>query len=378
MPPVRVLHVLTAMNYAGTETLLMNLYRNIDRDVIQFDFAVSANQECAYDSEIISLGGNIYHYPRYKGTNHLAYVKWWKSFLSEHEEYHIVHGHIGSTAAIYLKIAKKMNRFTIAHSHSIKPSKSLHAFLYAIYSYPTRNMADFFFGCSKQAIIDRYGKKVADNPNISKVLNNAINAKMFSYSSSMRDAIRKEYNVSDEVVVLGTVGRITVPKNPYETIRICAELKKRGIDFVFWWFGEGELKEEVERALHNNGIQDRVRLLGVRSDIYNVLQGMDVFLFPSIWEGLGISCVEAQASGLPTICSDTIPQEAKVSDNCVFLKLNNTDLWCDSIENTIKMIKSPDYVRPNNYEAVKASGYDICESASELSEMYLKWSSYNE
>ena len=374
MPPIRVLHVLTAMNMAGTETLLMNLYRNIDRDTIQFDFAVTATNECAYDSEIASLGGRIYRYPRYKGINHFAYIKWWKTFLSKHEEYQIVHGHIGSTAAIYLKIAKKMNRFTIAHSHSIKPKRSLHAFIYSLHSYPTRKIADFFLGCLKQAIIDRYGHKVADNPSISKVLNNAINAKQFSFSKSVRRIIRDEYQVSDDTLVLGTVGRLTVPKNPLEIVRICSELNKRGVDFVFWWFGEGEMKEEIEIALKDANIQDCVKLLGVRNDIYKVLQGMDIFLFPSIWEGLGISCIEAQASGLPTLCSDTIPHEAKATDNCVFLKLNDTDAWCDSIEDSIKMIKSPDYVRPDNYENIRKAGYDICESASELCKLYLEWS----
>ena len=301
MPPIRVLHVLTAMDMAGTETLLMNLYRNIDRDVIQFDFAVSATKECAYDSEIISLGGRIFHYPRYKVANHISYANWWKRFLSEHEEFKIVHGHIGSTASIYLKIAKKMNRFTVAHSHSADSSRTLRSIVYRLYSFPTRHIADYFFGCSKQALIDRYGKKVANNTEIAQVLNNAIDAKKFTFSSSLRETIRSEYGVSDETVVLGTVGRLTHPKNPLETIRICSELNKRGVEFVFWWFGEGEMKEEIKTAIIANGIQEQVRLMGVRSDVNSVLQGMDIFLFPSIWEGLGISCVEAQASGLPNI-----------------------------------------------------------------------------
>ncbi len=374
MAPIRVLHVLTAMDMAGTETLLMNLYRNIDRDIIQFDFAVSATKECAYDSEIISLGGRIFHYPRYKVTNHISYVKWWKEFLSEHEEYRIIHGHIGSTASIYLRIAKKLNRFAIAHSHSTDSSRSIYSLAYKLYSFPTRNIADYFFGCSKQALIDRYGKKVANNTKIAQVLNNAIDAKKFSFSSSVRENTRREYGVPDDLVVLGTVGRLTHQKNPLETVRICGELNRRGVNFVFWWFGEGDMKAVIQEAIEAEGIQERVRLMGVRSDVNNVLQGMDIFLFPSIWEGLGISCVEAQASGLPTFCSDTIPEEAKVSEQCKYLKLNDTNMWCDSIQETIRRIKAQDYIRPDNYLVVKAAGYDICEMASQISKMYLEWS----
>ena len=114
--PIRVLHVLTAMDRAGTENLLMNLYRNIDRSKVQFDFAVSTEHKCAFDNEIEVLGGKTYHYPRYNGKNHFKYVAWWNEFFNNHPEHKIIHGHIGSTAAIYLKIAKKHGRYTIAHS----------------------------------------------------------------------------------------------------------------------------------------------------------------------------------------------------------------------------------------------------------------------
>ncbi len=370
--PIRILHVLTAMDLAGTETLLMNLYRNIDRDVIQFDFAVSSLNECAYDAEILSLGGRLYHYPRYKGINHVSYVAWWKAFFNEHNEYHIVHGHIGSTAAIYLGIAKKAGCFTVAHSHSTKTSISMHSFLYGIYSYPTRYIADYFFGCSKQALIDRYGNRIAFNPGISSVLNNAIDAKRFSFDSNKREIIRQQYGVEEEILVLGTVGRLTTPKNPLETVKICAELKERGVNFVFWWFGEGEMRNEIEQAINDADLQNYVNLLGTRKDINNVLQGMDIFLFPSIWEGLGISCVEAQASGLPTLCSDTIPMDAKVTELCTFLPLNNTDRWCDKIIEISKKISKCDYQRPNTYQCITNNRYDIVAQSKWLQSFYEK------
>ena len=212
--PIRILHVLTAMNFAGTETLLMNLYRNIDRSQIQFDFAVTADHECAYDAEIQRLGGRIIHYPLYRGVNHFSYVSWWTHFFKNHPEYYIIHGHIGSTAAIYLHIANKFGRFTIAHSHSTSSHRvNLHDMLYCVFSYPTRYVADYFMGCSRDALIDRYGKGILKNKN-HFILNNGIDAQKYIYSKETRNNVREEIHISEDEIVIGTVGRLTPPPKP--------------------------------------------------------------------------------------------------------------------------------------------------------------------
>ncbi len=369
--PIRILHVLTAMDMAGTETLLMNIYRNIDRDKVQFDFAVSTSAECAYDREICDMGGKIIHYPRYRGVNHFAYKKWWREFLVSHPEYRIVHGHIGSTAAIYLGIAKKLGRYTIAHSHSTASTVSLHSVLYGIYAYPTRFIANQFFGCSKQALIDRYGKVVANDSSRARVINNAIDAKKFVYNEDIRKNIRDEYGIKSDEMILATVGRLTKQKNPYEIIRICAMLKSRGLEFKFLWFGMGELEKELKQEVKEKKLEDAILFMGNRSDIHNVLQAADIFLFPSIWEGLGIACVEAQAAGLVTFCSDTVPVEAKVTSLCRYLPLDDTKLWCESIEESVMIIRSQGYKRPDTYKDVVKSGFDIVEVAGWLQEYYL-------
>lgn len=372
--PIRILHVLTAMNLAGTETLLMNFYRNINRDKVQFDFAVSATQECAYDREIEDLGGHIYHYPSYRGKNHFSYKRWWNDFLEDHPEYHIIHGHIGSTASIYLRIAKNKGRYTIAHSHSTKSSISAHSFFYRLYSYPTRYIADFFFGCSQQALIDRYGYKVASDGDRAKVLNNAIDAKKYTFNVEERKKVRRELSLSEDMLVLGTVGRLTPQKNPHEIIHICDNLKKNGLDFVFLWYGTGEMKEEIEKEISNKGLKDVIWLCGTRPDICNVLQAMDIFIFPSVWEGLGIACVEAQAAGLPTLCSDTIPKEAKATDLSSFLKLNDTEKWCAEIEIIASRIENENYLRPNTYQDILNAGFDVVALAKCLEKFYTeKW-----
>lgn len=368
--PIRILHVLTAMNMAGTETLLMNLYRNINRSKVQFDFAVTTNKKCDYDDEILQMGGHIIQYPLYRPNRHFSYTKWWNDFFINHPEYKIIHGHIGSTAAIYLGIAKKYRRYTIAHSHSTNGSFNIKNIAYGLYSFPTRYIADEFFGCSQQALIDRYGRKVA-NSKKAKVIHNAIDTKKYIYNSDTRQWMRNELKISGNQIILGTVGRLTPQKNPYAIINICEKLKSAGLDYKFLWFGDGELKKQIINELEVRGLTGTVLMMGKRADIFNVLQAFDIFLFPSVFEGLGIACIEAQASGLPTLCSDTIPRESKVSKLCKFLPLNDVNKWCEEILAITNYISNIDYVRPNTYLDIVKAGYDIHDVAIWLEKYYL-------
>lgn len=366
--PIRILHVLTAMNLAGTETLLMNLYRNINRSEVQFDFAVTANHECAYDAEIRRLGGKIIHYPLYRGINHFSYVSWWTHFFKNHPEYFIVHGHIGSTAAIYLHVANKFGRFTIAHSHSTFSHRmNLHDLLYRVFSYPTRYVADFFMGCSRDALINRYGQSVLKHDNYF-ILNNGIDARKYVYSQKIREDIRAELHIAKDEVVIGTVGRLTPPKNPHFIIRIIKELIKRNIKFQFLWVGIGEKEEEIRNALSHELENGIVIMTGARSDVNRVLQAMDIFTFPSLWEGLGIAGIEAQAADLPTFCSQGLPAELAVTDRCVFLPMNDLNSWVQKI---IDIIESGGYkIRKNRYEEIKTNKYDIIDTAQWLQNFY--------
>lgn len=367
--PIRILHVLTAMNFAGTETLLMNLYRNIDRSQIQFDFAVTADHECAYDAEIQRLGGRIIHYPLYRGVNHFSYVSWWTHFFKNHPEYYIIHGHIGSTAAIYLHIANKFGRFTIAHSHSTSSHRvNLHDMLYCVFSYPTRYVADYFMGCSRDALIDRYGKGILKNKN-HFILNNGIDARKYIYSKETRNNVREEIHISEDEIVIGTVGRLTPQKNPHFIIHMIQELEKRKIKFKFLWVGIGEKEEEIRKALYKELENGTVIMTGARADVNRVLQAMDIFVFPSLWEGLGIAGIEAQAADLPTLCSRGLPEELSVTDRCCFLPMNDLNSW---VEKIVEIIKNGEYKpRKSRYEEIKANKYDIIDTANWLQNFYL-------
>lgn len=364
--PIRILHVVAKMNRAGTETMIMNMYRHISRDKVQFDFAVCTEEHSDYEDEIFALGGMLHRYPRYTGKNHFSYKRWWDEFFTAHPEYKVIHGHIGSTAAIYLGIAKKHGRYTIAHSHGTREPLNLRSVIWRMYSYPTRYVADHFFGCSMAALETRYGNKVAHDSQRAEVLNNAIDAALYSYDEKVRIKMRNDLNITENEWVIGTIGRLSPQKNPQMIIQVLKELKNRGKKFKFLWVGVGNLKNEVERAILGNNLIDDVQMLGLRNDVPQILQAMDVFILPSVWEGLGIVAVEAQAAGLPTLCSDQVPVEAKLTELCEFIDVGNVELWVD------KLLEVKNTNRENTYADIVDGNFDVNDVSKWLERFYLK------
>ena len=361
----RILVVIGKMDRGGAETIIMNLYRYIDREKVQFDFAVHTSQKADYDDEIISLGGRIFRFPRYKIINGFSYKKAWRQFFKQHKgEFCAVHGHIGSSAGIYLREAKRENIFTIAHSHSCMTGIS--GLLFKILAFPQRFIADYFFGCSEEAGIDRYGKRIVQNTQKYKTLNNGINAKAYIYNPQVRENYRNEFGLQDKLVV-GHVGRLTYAKNHKFLIDVFKEIKKIRNDAVLVLVGRGELEEKIKKQVKDYGLEESIIFAGVREDIAEILQMFDVFVFPSNYEGLGIALVEAQAAGLPCVISDVIPSLACVTENCKKLSLRlSAAEWADQ---TLNMYKSSN--RKNTFEAIEKSGFDIGKTAKDLEHFYL-------
>ena len=362
----RVLHVFGRLNRGGAETMVMNLYRNIDRSKVQFDFIVHTTDKCDYYDEIKSLGGKIYSIPAYIGKNHFQYKKAWLNFLKRHQEYKIIHGHVRSTAAIYLKIAKKYGLVTIAHSHSTSSGVGFSAIVKNILQYPIRYTADYLFACSSNAGEWLYGKKACQKEKFF-IIKNAIDAKKFIYDEDKRNEMRREFNLEDKYVI-GHIGRFNSPKNHKVLIDIFKELHDKNDKTVLILVGDGELKPIIEKKVADLELSNSVIFTGVRSDIPELLQAMDIFLFPSLFEGLGIVAIESQAAGLHCIVADTIPDEAFITDLIEKVSLNlSTDLWVE------KILKYADgYERSNTYQKIKLSGYDIRKTAKGLEEFYLK------
>lgn len=363
--PIRVLHVIGEMNRGGAETIIMNLYREIDRSKVQFDFAVHTIEKCAFDDEITSLGGVIYRLPRFKGTNVFQYITAWHNFLNNIQEHKIVHGHIGSCAAIYLQLAKKYGLFTIAHSHSTGTVQNITDILWKFFSYPTRFIADCFFACSNLAGLKRFGKKFNNKKTNNYILPNAIKSEKYIFSLTTRNKFRKKYNL-DNFLVYGHVGRFTHAKNHLFLIDLFNELQKIDSDSRLILVGDGELRETVEGKISDLGLNDKVIITGAVDNVNEYLQAFDIFLFPSIFEGLPTTVIEAQASGLPSIISDTITEEVNITPLVKFVSLKEPlNVWVE----VIKGVKIMD--RGDMKKVITDKGYEISKVAKWLENFYL-------
>lgn len=361
--PIRVLHVVVNMNRGGAETLIMNLYRNIDRSKVQFDFLTY--REGIFDSEIKELGGTIHRIPYINEVGHFRYIKSLNQFFSKNNDYTIVHSHLNRMSGFVLRAAKKNGiRYCISHSHNTGGEGGILAKGYKWYSglfIPFNS--DYAFACSKAAAKWLFGRKA----NEATLLNNGIEPEMFLYQPDVRRMKRKELGISDQFVI-GHVGRFTKQKNHKFLVEIFAGFVKRNPNSILLLCGNGILQNDIEKRVKELNIQDKVKFLGVRSDIHQLLQAFDLFLFPSLHEGLPVTLIEAQASGIPCIISDEITREVDLGvDLMKFLKLANKDLWVAELEKF--MIKKINRDTPK-LKVLKERGYDIKNTAKSLQDFY--------
>ncbi len=363
--PIRILHVIGRMNYGGAEVMIMNLYRHIDREKVQFDFVENWSERADFDDEIENLGGKIFRCPHYNVKNHFEYKKWWNNFFVEHQnEYKIIHGHLGSTAAIYLKIANQNNAYTIAHSHNTN-GKDLKSYIYRVFSYPTRFIADYFFACSVDAGRARFGEKIIHNAEKFHVLNNAIETNKYAYNAEKRKLMRNRYNIADKIVV-GNIGRFVKQKNHVFIIDIFEKIYEKNNNSVLLLVGDGELRKKIEEKVKKRKLEKVVFFMGSQENVCDYLQAMDVFVLPSLFEGLGIVAVEAQCSGMPCVISDKVSRECIVTSNHVSIcKLTEkADVWAEKILSLINSKRSDSTIE------VKKNGYDIGTTAKWISDFY--------
>lgn len=329
--PIRVLHVLGALNIGGAEMMVMNLYRNIDREKIQFDFVIHTTAQGDFTNEILDLGGRIYSCPRYIGRNHIQYCKWWNNFLEEHREYKIIHGHVRSTASLYMAIARKKGCVTISHSHSTSNGEGISALAKNAMQYPIRYVADYMFACSDEAGKWLFGKK-AITRNSYRVISNAIDMKRFAFNEQKRGEIREQLGIINEDFVIGHVGRFTEPKNHMFLIDIFQRVRQKRQNVKLLLVGDGELKDKVKQETERLGVSDSVIFAGTKTETEDYYQAMDIFVFPSLWEGLGIAVLEAQANGLGCMVSDRVPDKVKISEGVRFLALEEPEKWIELLE----------------------------------------------
>lgn len=357
--PIRVLQVVTYMGRGGLETMLMNYYRNIDRDKVQFDFLTHRDERWDYDDEIESLGGKIYHLPKLNPFSK-SYLNALDKFFKEHKEYQIVHCHQDCLSGVVLKVARKNGvKFTIAHAHSASQDKNLKYLIKVLAKKNIKKYSDKMFACGEEA-----GKWMFETDNF-EVLNNAIDTDLYTYNKEKADKVKKKFDIENKFVV-GHVGRFNYPKNHKFIIDVFYEVQKIKEDSVLMLVGDGDLRHEIEQKVQDLGLSDKVIFTGVRSDVNDLMQGMDVFLFPSLYEGLPVTMVEAQASGLKCIISDKVPLECKMTENVVVVKLEESpQKWAKEV------IKYEKYERKNTKKEIVKANFDIKANAKYLQEFYL-------
>ncbi len=362
--PIRILHVVVNMNRGGAETLIMNLYRNIDRSKVQFDFLTC--KEGVFDQEIRQLGGTIHRIPYISEVGHFGYMKELNQFFSTNNQYDIVHSHLNKMSGLVVKTAKKHGmKFCISHSHNTGGEGNVLAQGYKWYSgifIPTHS--DFTFACSEAAAKWLFGNR----SNHAKLLNNGIELETFRYSSEIREMVRKELGITDQLVI-GHVGRFNKQKNHRFLIEVFAELIKKRPNSLLLLCGDGVLRSDIEKRVRELNIEEHVRFLGVRSDIHRLLQAFDVFVFPSLHEGLPVTLIEAQAAGVPCIISNEITKEVDLGlDLMKFLSIATIDSWVDALEKLeLTMINRENM----QLEKLSERGYDIRNTASWLQDFYI-------
>lgn len=365
MGVVRVLQVATIMNRGGLETMLMNYYRKVDKTKIQFDFMVHRMERGDYDDEIEAMGGRIYRMPQIKPGNYRKYFKELDRFFEEHSEYKVVHSHINENSAFVLRAAKKAGiKCRISHSH-LAGLPLDYKLPFRIYARMNLNKnVNKFFACSEEAADWLFGKKVRTTEDI-VVFKNAIDCNEFKYNEEKRNIVRKELNIQDRFVI-GHVGRFNPQKNHSFLIDIFYEIHKSNKDAILLLVGHGDLINDIKAKVKKLNLEENVKFLGLRDDVADVMQAMDLFVFPSLYEGLGVVLIEAQASGLKSITSTGTPIEANVTNTVEFLDLNmNAKAWADKI-------LEYDYTRKDMISRIVDKGYDVSTNIKWLSDFYIE------
>ena len=351
------------MDRAGLETMLMNYYRNIDREKVQFDFLTHRSKIGAYDDEIESLGGKIYRMPRLMPQNFLGYFKKMKDFFEEHKEYKIIHSHIDAMSTFPLRVAKKANiKVRIAHSHCSKIGWDLKFPMKWISKKMLPMYCNERFACGEKA-----GKFLFKEKKF-KIINNAIDLMKFRFNDKIRKKVRKNLNVSEDAIVVGHVGRFINVKNQSFLIDVFAEALKLNDNMNLILVGAGQDESKLREKVKRLAIEEKVKFLINRPDVNELYQAMDCFVMPSLFEGLPVVGVEAQASGLPCIFSNKISKEVLMTKNSIMVDLSEgIDAWK-------KMLLSINKER--NLESAKEVSelnYDIKVEAEKLMNIYLSF-----
>lgn len=359
--PIRILHCVNKMDRAGLETMIMNYYRNIDREKVQFDFLTHRIEDGDYDDEIKKMGGKIYHAPRLMPHNYTKYCRYMKKLFAENPEYKIVHSHIDTMSFFPLREAKKNNiLIRISHSHSSKLDFDFKLPIKYYAKTQINKVNNVKFSCGDKASKFLYGstKDVY-------LVNNAIDLEKFSFNSNVREKIRQQLNIPSDAVVIGHVGRYIYIKNQTFLIDILNEIVKKNKNYYLVLIGAGNDEKMLKEKVCKLNLEKNVIFVGSRNDVNKYYNIFDIFVMPSLFEGLPLVGVEAQANGMPTLFSDTISNEIIMTPNSQMISLEKKiNDWVNII------IEIPLKRQSENINLLREKGYDIKYESKKLQDKY--------
>ena len=360
--PLRVLQILTNLDRGGMETMTMNFYRRIDRDLVQFDFLLHREKEGDYEAEALSLGARVYRVPRQNPLS-LGYWRALDTFFAKHP-YRVVHAQLDCMSAEPLVAAARHGAVVrVAHSHNSRQDRDLKYPLKLICKRRIAREATDLFACGDEAGRWMFGGAPF------RIVRNAVDVAAHAYNPARREAVRTELGIAPVAPVVGHVGRFAPAKNHTFLLDAFAALLRQKPDAVLLLVGDGELRASAQARVAELGIAGSVRFLGLRSDVPDLMQAMDVFCMPSFYEGLPLVLVEAQSSGLPCLISDSIPKDCDIVESFISRAAlsDGGSAWA-SVLNRILSVACD---RASGALAVRAAGFDVNEVSRQLQEFYL-------
>ena len=354
----RLLCIVSSMDAGGAETFLMKIYRELDKTKYQLDFCVSKNKPGYFDKEIRELGGKMY-YVVPKSKNLFKNFFSIKKIVSQNKYSYVLRTSQQSLAALDLLAAKLGGAHVLVYrsSNAGMSGSFLKKLINKIFHCLPNLIANVKLAPSTEAAAYVFGKK---NVNKVCILHNALDYDLYKYDINKRNLIRQKLNLGNKLVI-GHVGRFNAQKNHKFLLQIFKIVHEIEPNSCLLLIGKGELEIEIKENIKKLGIEDAVRILGVRKDVPELMLAMDIYLFPSFYEGMPNTIIEAQATGLKCILSNTITKEADITGNLTYVSLDKSaEEWANIV------LSAANYQRKNYKKQFVESGYTINSSAEKF------------
>lgn len=363
---IKVLTILSGLDGGGVENILLNYYQNIDRDKVHIDFIVHSQHKGKLEDKFENLGSKIYRVTPKTVSLKKNIIEIYR--IMKNNDYDIVHSRMNVKGTTHLITAWLCGiKVRMIHNHmAYVPKQGKMKYLTPLAKVLCKLFATHWLACSDAAAVDMFGEKAYQNGK-AIVINNAIDAEKYDFNPELRCNVRDEFGIKDEFVI-GVVGRFHEQKNHKFMLKIFNEVLKKNTNVKLMLVGGGELDKEIHEWVDEYGFTDHVIFTGIRTDVPRLLQGMDIFVLPTLYEGFGNVFVEAQAAGLKTIASlEGVPKSTKLTDLIEYVSLKESpETWANIV------LKYKDgYKRESQIKKIREAGFDVKEQASFLENLYL-------